>query len=95
MNVQDIVLKKNVTDGIHSGEVVEAWSHNGQEYIRVLWDTGYRAITFPTSVLPATDANRAMLAEKLKKRQHRAAKRRGHTTTIQQAIEKVMLESSR
>lgn len=92
MDAEDKVLKKNVTDGIHEGEIVEAWSHNKQEYIRVRWDTGYRAITFPSSVLPATEANRAMLGEKLRKRQERSARRREQMpTTIQQAIEKVML----
>jgi hypothetical protein len=65
---KDRVLKKKIDESIHDGDVIEVWTHNNIEWIRVLWDTGYRAICQSKNVLPDTPENIQKLETKWDKK---------------------------
>lgn len=58
----DPVLKKNITNGVYAGFVLQSWiSIEGTEYVRVKWEDGYRTTCKADAVLPDTPENRAQL----------------------------------
>ncbi len=87
----DKVLKKNISDGIYEGFVLESWTRESTEYVRVKWSTGVRSICKSDAVLPDTPENQALLEARYDKHQEKVDRQiaaimaEKQQTTVQEA----------